>query len=500
LREEKGEKRPLSAEENVHSWLRSSSLIPEVKEKIFKFALSALPVFIQGEEGTGRSKVAEAIHFLGPWRGSPFLHFPCHLLTPEKFIERISPWLEGQTAGGKVSFSLYLEDVEGLDGNLQVLLLDLIKNQRIFWPGLKGLSFQIRAISSSAHFLEETVSEKRFRSDLFEILHTLTIALRPLRERKEEIPRLVGEILKEKWALRTFQKKFSPEAIRALQEYDWPRNLPELESLVLRSAALKDGDSLRSEDLIFHTPRGPSRVSSVATEGKESWFDMTLPILAHEIKNPLVAISTFAHLLPEKYEDPEFRQEFFRLVNQDVKRINELLENLLEFTQFSAPRRTPNDLNLVLLGVLGQQEDLPRQRGCQMTTELEEGLPFISFDGTQLRFVLRNLLENACSGMKQNIAPHSSTGVIREEEAEGCREFVELEFWCDGQERIPGKIPTALAMKKEPDFQNTNLALLLIRKVMTRNGGKMEVFQKGEAGTAIRLRFPIAKGDRGSRV
>jgi transcriptional regulator with AAA-type ATPase domain len=499
LREEKGERRPLSAQEKTQSWLRSSRLIPEVKEQVFKFAVSALPVFIQGEEGTGGSEVAEAIHSLGPWKESPLLHFPCHLLTPENFIERILPWLKGQTAGKKISFSLYLEDVEDLDGNLQVLLLDLIKNQRIFWPGLKGVSFQVRTISSSAYSLEEAVLEKRFRSDLFEILQTLTLALKPLRERKEEIPQLVSEILEEKRAPRAFQKKFSPEALRVLREYNWPRNLPELESLVLR-AALKDGDSLRPEDLIFRTPRSPSRASVRGTEGKESWFDMTLPILAHEIKNPLVAISTFAHLLPEKYEDPEFRQEFFYLVNQDVKRINELLENLLEFTQFSAPRSTFNDLNLVLLGMLSQQEYLPHQRGSQMTTELAEGLPFISFDGTQLGFVLRNLLGNACSRMKQDIPLHFSTASTREEGAEGCQEFVELKFWCDDQDRIPGMIPTALAMEEEPDFQHLSLALLLIRKVMTRNGGKMEVYQRGEAGMTIRLCFPIVRAEGGSRV
>jgi hypothetical protein len=70
-----------------------------------------------------------------------------------------------------------------------------------------------------------------------------------------------------------------------------------------------------------------------------------------------------------------------------------------------------------------------------------------------------------------------------------------LKFWGDGHDRIPGIIPTALTVEEEPDFQNLSLGLLLIRKVMTRNGGKMEILQRGEAGMILRLCFPIVKGE-----
>ena len=489
----KGGEMTLSSQEKIQSWIRSSRLSGEVREKIFKFAASSLPVFIQGEEGAGRDEVAMAVHFLSPRKESPFLRLCCRHLTPEKFVERVSLWRNNPNRGEKISITLYLEELESLDGDIQAILLDLMKNQQISWPGLEGLSFDVQVISSSPSSLTEAVTAKRFRGDLFETLEMLTIVLKPLRDRKEEIPRIVEEILQERGLGGTLLKKFSPEALQVLQEYDWPGNLPELESLVFRSVALKEGGSLQPEDLLFRFRTGPSNVRTTQTEEGESWFDVTLPTLAHEIKNPLVAISTFAHLLPEKYEDPEFRQDFSRLVNQDVRRINELLENLLEFTQFSAPRITPNDLNFILGEVLKQQEKVFHQRGGEIKTELGDGLPFVYFDESHLGFVLRNLLENALSKMNPNTPLHLSTGYSRDEGMGGAQEFVDLKVSYHGQEGFLRAIQRARTSEAEPDFQNLSLALLLIRKVMARNRGKTQVRREGDAGMIIRLRFPIAK-------
>lgn len=489
----KGEKGTPSDEEKILSWLRSSRIPSEVRERIFQFAGSTLPVFIQGEEGTGRDEVAKALHLLGPRKDAPFLRLSCHRLTPEKFIERVSPLGKGRGPSKKVSFTLYLEELENLNDDLQVLILTLIKNHRISWPGLKGFFFNLQVISSSTSSLEEAVSTMRFRADLFELLEMLTIILKPLRERREEIPQIAREILRENGFDAAFRKTFSLEAVQALQQYDWPRNLAELESLVLRSAALNEGDSLQAEDLIFRHPRRLSGLPAGHSEEKESWFDVTLPTLAHEIKNPLVAINTFAHLLPEKYDDPEFRQEFSRLVNQDVRRINELLENLLEFAQFPIPRCTPHDLNLMLLEVLKQQEKAWPRRTQHITSELGEGLPLVFFDGSQLSFALRNLLGNAFSRMNPNALLHISTQSCREEGQGGFPESVDLKIWEDDQDEFPATFQKTDASEASQDFQNLSLALLLIQKVMARNGGKMRVRHGREAGMAIWLRFPIAE-------
>jgi len=99
---------------------------------------------------------------------------------------------------------------------------------------------------------------------------------------------------------------------------------------------------------------------------EENFFDVVVSALAHEIKNPLVAINTFAYLLPEKYEDEEFRGQFSRLVSMDVRRVNEVLASLLEYAQFSGPRLRGQDLNLVLKGVLAEREEDLGRKGLRV--------------------------------------------------------------------------------------------------------------------------------------
>ncbi|HEX7372926.1 MAG TPA: sigma 54-interacting transcriptional regulator, partial [Thermodesulfobacteriota bacterium] len=262
---------PRSGDEKIFRWLHSSRIPGEDRERILKFASSDLPVFLLGEEGTGKGEVARALHFLGPWKNSPFLHFSCRGLASQKFVEKLSLWGKDRDPGEKVSLALYLEDAENLDEDMQALLLDLLTDQKVHWPGVEELSFNAQVISSSSSSLAEAVTAKRFREDLFHTLETLSIHLPPLRDRKEDIPRLAQEILQERYPEGEGAKAFSPEALQALQDYDWPGNLPELESMVLRSAALQDGNLLGCEDLVFSPSRGPMG-QKIPPEGeKESW-------------------------------------------------------------------------------------------------------------------------------------------------------------------------------------------------------------------------------------
>ena len=307
-RDEKDGKTLLPLEEKIQSWLHSSRISPETREKILRLS-SSLPVFILGEEGTGRSGVAKAIHFLGPWKNRPFLRFFCRHLTPERFIQKISFWLKGAARGASVSLTLFLEEVEHLEWDLQATFLDLWHDHQIGWPGLEEISIEAKMISASTAPLSQAVAAGLFRSDLSQVLEIQNLVLPPLRKRQEEIPRLVDEILQEQAAAGIAQKKFSPEALQMLQQYNWPGNLRELESLVLRSAASKEGDLLRPKDLIFSLNGEESLPSS--EEGKRvegtrplpfapqeetgPVFDATLSTLRKTIssqRNPFVAFST----------------------------------------------------------------------------------------------------------------------------------------------------------------------------------------------------------------
>jgi light-regulated signal transduction histidine kinase (bacteriophytochrome) len=286
---------------------------------------------------------------------------------------------------------------------------------------------------------------------------------------------------------------FSPEAVQALQEHNWPGNLAELEGLVLRSAFLKEGDLVEPADLAFSPSRGASLQRTTFRDEKDSWFDVTIPTLAHEIKNPLVAISTFAHLLPDKYEDPEFRQEFSRLVNQDVRRINALFENLLEFAQFSSPQSSLQDLNSTLEEFLGRQGKVPGQADREIITDLGNALPPILFDKTQLNFVLRNLFEHFLFKGDASFPLHISTRFTQEEGAGRRPDWVDMILWYNSPEGVLGNFSRIVGFETQPEFQNLNLALLLTRKVMLRNRGKMQVLQEEGGGLTLRVQFPAGK-------
>ena len=485
--------RPLLEEGGTEKWLHSSRIRAEERERIVEFAASGLPVFILGEEGTGKSAVARALHFLGPWKKNPFLLIPCRGLTPQSFVEKILLWGKDGKPSPKFYLTLFLENLENLEEDMQALLQDLLSSRRISWPGLEETVFAIQVLSSSSGDMTEPVTGGKFREDLFQALGTLTLHLPPLRERKEDLPRLVQEILREKAREGGQSKTFSPEALRALQEHTWPGNLAELESLVLRSAVLKEGNLIEPTDLAFSPSRdslfrrGPSR------EEEDSWFDVAIPTLAHEIKNPLVAISTFAHLLPDKYEDPEFRQEFSRLVNQDVRRINALFENLLEFAQLSSPQSSAQDLNAALEDILGKQEKVPGQADRKIVANLGNALPPILFDKTHLNFVLRNLLERVFLKGNPIFPLQISTHFIRVEEAGKRPDSLDMILWYNTPEGILGNFSRVVGFETKPELQNLNLALLLTRRVILRNRGKMQVLQEENGGMTLRVQLPAGK-------
>ncbi|MBI4495714.1 MAG: sigma 54-interacting transcriptional regulator [Deltaproteobacteria bacterium] len=477
---------PHPAEGRVRIWLSSSRLPHEVREKVIRACASPLPVLIRGEEGTGRSGAAGSLHLLGPWRDEPYIRLFCPELTAEGFARRLLQRLPGLSAGEVKPLTLFLESVDGLDFDLQGMLLNLLDEQWIGWPGLEKARLRPRVISSATWPLSRAVSAGRFRQDLGRILETLVIALPPLRERSAEIPRLAEEILKEQGPPLA-EKKFSPEALQVLQRHYWPGNVRELESLVRRTAAWKEGDLLDPPDLVFDFPSATfGRPAPLPALEPENWLDATLSTLAHEIKNPLVAISTFAHLLPDKYEDREFREQFHLLVNQDVKRVNDLLENLLEYAQFTKPRPVRNDLNGVLVEVLQPRESILVRKEVQLTVRLKEDLPAVFFDEDHLEFVLRNILENVLAQIGNRRALRLCTRISPESGGEGA---VELALWYDGQDGILRAMDRVVGPQGR---ENLSLALILARKVARRNGAELRVNPEEGGGTTIGLHFLVS--------
>ena len=123
--------------------------------------------------------------------------------------------------------------------------------------------------------------------------------------------------------------------------------------------------------------------------------------MAHEIKNPLVALKTFTQLLPEKYRDREFRENFSRLANEEVNRINHLVEQLLNFARPTIPSFRKTDICEILENTLFLLQSKITEQNIEVKKEIEKCPLMVMADGDQLKQVLLNIIINALHAIKE---------------------------------------------------------------------------------------------------
>ncbi len=234
-------------------------------EKIIKHAravaATSATVLITGENGTGKEMLARAIHEESPRAGASFVAVSCAAL-PESLIEselfgheKGSFTSATQTRKGRFELAdggtLFLDELADLSPTVQVKLLRVLQ-ERSFERvgGTKTLSVDIRLIAASNRDLEQEVEAGRFRRDLFYRLNVVPLVLPPLRTRPEDIPVLAAHFVAKAAAkyLRS-NLELEPVLIDALQEYEWPGNVRQLENLIERLVVLTSGARLGLEFL-----------------------------------------------------------------------------------------------------------------------------------------------------------------------------------------------------------------------------------------------------------
>jgi two-component system response regulator AtoC len=218
-------------------------------------------VLLEGETGTGKGMLAQAIHRASHRAEGPFINVTCSALAPsimesELFGHEKGAFTDARTMKrGLVELAeagtLFLDEIGELDLGLQGKLLRFIE-EKVFRRvgGTKDLKVDARVIAATNRDLENEVEDGNFREDLYYRLRVFPIRLPPLRERPSDIPALVRTFVDEFNS--QFGKKIEevdPETMERLRSYRWPGNVRELRNLLERSVLLADGPVLMPEML-----------------------------------------------------------------------------------------------------------------------------------------------------------------------------------------------------------------------------------------------------------
>src|SRR2546423_3015301 len=238
-----------------------SDAINEVLLKIEQIAPVSSTVIIEGESGTGKDLVAQAIHKLSPRRGKAFIAVNAGAL-PETLIEsELFGHEKGAFTGaaerriGRFELAdtgtLFLDEIGEIPPSTQVKLLRILEERKLTRVGgTAEIPINVRVVAATNKPLRQTVEAGEFRTDLYYRLNVLSIYLPPLRERREDIPILVRRFIKEFSAQhdRKFQG-ISAEAMQILMSYTWPGNVRELRNLVESMVVLAPGREIGPEDI-----------------------------------------------------------------------------------------------------------------------------------------------------------------------------------------------------------------------------------------------------------
>jgi DNA-binding NtrC family response regulator len=269
---------------------------------IAKAAQSSHPVLILGESGTGKEMVARSIHFSGPYRDNPFIPVDCGSLVPTLIESELFGYVKGAFTGamqakeGLLAIAeggtVFLDEVGELPVDLQAKLLRAIQEKEIRPVGsTKRIPINVRILAATNRDLEQGVAQGTFRRDLYFRLNVLSLRIPPLRERRQDIPLLVGFFLDRLSRSAEQERTISDEALKAMLAYDWPGNVRELENCLERACALSTGPVIAGGDL----PTALHGGSNLSDNG-----DNSAKILPMAELEKQTILSTITHLNGDK--------------------------------------------------------------------------------------------------------------------------------------------------------------------------------------------------------
>jgi two-component system response regulator PilR (NtrC family) len=236
-------------------------LMRATRDMIDRVARSQAPIHVTGESGSGKELAARRIHLKGARNDGPFVAVNCGAI-PENLMEsEFFGYKKGAFTGAAADRdgffqaadggTLFLDEVADLPLLMQVKLLRAIQEKKVRKVGSTSEeNVDVRIISATHRNLGDEVKSGAFRQDLFYRLNVIELRMPALREMREDISLLAAAILKRQAEpLRLSAPRLSFGALKAMEDYDFPGNVRELENVLERALALTRGDEIQAEDL-----------------------------------------------------------------------------------------------------------------------------------------------------------------------------------------------------------------------------------------------------------
>ncbi|HWE97366.1 MAG TPA: sigma 54-interacting transcriptional regulator [Tepidisphaeraceae bacterium] len=238
-----------------------SPAMHDVFAVVGQVANSRATVLILGENGTGKEMIAKAIHYNSPRKEKSFIRVNCGALAGTLFESELFGHVKGSFTGairdkiGRFEAAdggtIFLDEIGTLEPTLQVKLLRVLQEREFERVGdTQTVKVDVRVIAATNIDLQEEVARGTFREDLFYRLNVVSIYLPPLRNRREDVPRLIDFFLDKYNAMNSRSlRRINRDMLNVLLRYPWPGNVRELENAIERAVVLSRDDDF-TEDLL----------------------------------------------------------------------------------------------------------------------------------------------------------------------------------------------------------------------------------------------------------
>jgi DNA-binding NtrC family response regulator len=499
----------VEAQGELSRYLEFPYLTRAAASLVHRFAATGLPILISGEIGCGQERVARGIHFLGARFGSwVSLHA---VEINNAYLDQKSLQLSWCRSSEAPPVTLIIENVDWLSLSGQAELLDFLEEEEAKFG-------KCRLITTARVDILEKVYRDELLESLYYKLATLKLSLRPLRERREDVPAIAS------WFCQLYASHLGLEEVslsaganERLSNYLWFGNLNEMETVIARTLALQRKSWIEATDLIFdfsaagELPELPAFEALVRSEAQEKSEleraesltqvrnglhaetraenshsqreDLSVLIheLAHELKNPMVTIKTFAQLLTDRYQDENFRARFQDVVGCDIERMDDLLELMIEFADFTEPRWSKVPLQEKLRSVLNEVTNECARRQAQIRWKGNGYNREIKADEIHVKYVLKNVLLAVLSQAK--MASEIEINV----EKQGC---VTISYFREA--RVASITHYFDKSSSSPSESVLPLRILLAKQLVERNGGNMTLDYSDTEKDILKMEFLIA--------